>query len=127
MSGTTNPIDRRAHQRFTLMTMSTTVEARRLAGDVDRALLGHAYDISEAGVRIELDEALEPGESIAVHLTLPGATSSVAASANVVWVNDEIDDPGPRRMALRFTNFHSDQDHDGLLGYLNSVFVRRAA
>ncbi len=127
MSATTNPIDRRAHQRFTLMPMYTTVEAKRLAGDVDRALLGHAYDISETGVRIELDEALEPGESIAVHLTLPGATSSVAASANVVWVNDEIDDPGPRRMALRFTNFRSDRDHDCLLRYLDSALIRRAA
>ncbi len=127
MFATTNPIDRRAQQRFTLMPMYTTVEAKRLVGDVDRALLGHAYDISEAGVRIELDEALEPGESIAVHLTLPGATSSVAASANVVWVNDEIDDPGPRRMALRFTNFRSDKDHDCLLRYLDSALIRRAA
>ena len=127
MSATTKPIDRRAHQRFTLMPMYTTVEARRLAGDVDRVLLGHAYDISETGVRIELDEALEPGESIALHLTLPGATSSVAASANVVWVNDEIDDPGPRRMALRFTNFRSDKDHDCLLRYLGSGLIRRAA
>ncbi len=127
MSATTNPIDRRAQQRFTLMPMYTTVEAKRLVGDVDRALLGHAYDISETGVRIELDEALEPGESIAVHLTLPGATSSVAASANVVWVNDEIDDPGPRRMALRFTNFRSDKDHDCLLRYLDSALIRRAA
>ena len=127
MSATTNPIDRRAHQRYMLMPMYTTVEARRLAGDADRALLGHAYDISETGVRIELDEALEPGESIAVHLTLPGATSSVTASADVVWVNDEMDDPGPRRMALRFTNFRSDQDYDGLLGYLGSALRRRAA
>jgi len=127
MSGTTKPIDRRAHQRFTLMPMYTTVEARRLAADVDQALLGHAYDISETGVRIELDEALEPGESIAVHLTLPGATSSVTASADVVWVNDEIDDPGPRRMALRFTKFRSDQDHDCLLRYLDSGLIRRAA
>lgn len=127
MSSTTNQIDRRKDPRFTLMPMYTTVEARRLAGDVDTPLLGHAYDISETGVRIELDEALEPGESIDIQLTLPGATSSVAASADVVWVNDEMDDPGPRRMALRFTNFRSDQDHDGLLGYLSSALLRRAA
>ena len=127
MSAATKSIDRRTHQRFTLMPMYTTVEARRLVADVDQALLGHAYDISETGVRIELDEALEPGESIAVHLTLPGATSSVAASADVVWVNDEMDDPGPRRMALRFTKFRSDQDHDCLLRYLGGALVRRAA
>ncbi len=127
MSDTTNPTDRREHQRFTLMPMYTAVEAKRLAGDSDRALLGHAYDISETGVRIELDEALEPGETIALHLTLPGATSSVTASADVVWVNDEIDDPGPRRMALRFTDFHSDQDRDCLRRYLGGALIRRAA
>ncbi len=127
MSATTSPIDRRAYQRFTLMPMYTTVEATRPARYADRALMGHAYDISETGVRIELDEALEPGESIAIQLMLPGATSRVTASADVVWVNDEADDPGPRRMALRFTNFHSDQDHDGLLGYLGGALTRRAA
>ena len=74
-----------------------------------------------------MDEPLEPGESIAVDLTLPGATSTVSASADVVWVNDAVDDPGPRRMALRFTKFRSAEDHDCLRQYLGSGLVRRAA
>lgn len=127
MSAPSDSIDRRAHERFTLMPMYTSVQAKRLADDATEELPGHAYDISEAGVRIELDQALEPGESITIDLTLPGATSTIAASADVVWVNDAIDDPGPRRMALRFTNFRSTEDHDRLRRYLGSGVVRRAA
>lgn len=127
MSAPSDSIDRRACERFTLMPMYTSVQAKRLADDATEELAGHAYDISEAGVRIELDQALEPGESITIDLTLPGATSTIAASADVVWVNDAIDDPGPRRMALRFTNFRSDEDHDRLRRYLGSGVVRRAA
>ena len=127
MSAPSDSIDRRACERFTLMPMYTSVQAKRLADDATEELPGHAYDISEAGVRIELDQALEPGESITIDLTLPGATSTIAASADVVWVNDAIDDPGPRRMALRFTNFRSDEDHDRLRRYLGSGVMRRAA
>ncbi len=127
MSTPSDSIDRRACERFTLMPMYTSVAAKRLADDAAEELAGHAYDISEAGVRIELDQALEPGESITVDLTLPGAASTVAASADVVWVNDAMDDPGPRRMALRFTNFRSAEDHDCLRRYLGSGLVRRAA
>ncbi len=127
MSAPSDSIDRRAYERFTLMPMYTSVEAKRLSDGVAEEIAGHAYDISEAGARIELDQALEPGESIAVDLTLPGASSTVSASADVVWVNDVTDDPGPRRMALRFTNFRSDEDHDRLRRYLGSGLVRRAA
>lgn len=109
------------------MPMYTSVAAKRSADDTAEEIAGHAYDISEGGARIELDRALEPGESIAIDFTLPGATSTVAASADVVWVNDEIDDPGPRRMALRFTSFRSSEDHDRLRRYLGSGVVRRAA
>ncbi len=109
------------------MPMYTSVQAKRLADDATEEIAGHAYDISERGARIELDQALEPGDSIAVDLTLPGATSTVSVSADVVWVNDAMDDPGPRRMALRFTNFRSDEDQDCLRRYLGSGLVRRAA
>ncbi len=127
MSEASSSIDRRAHERFTLMPMYTSVAATRLADDAAEEIAGHAYDISEGGARIELDQALEPGEAIAIDITLPGATSTVAASADVVWVNDAIDDPGPRRMALRFSNFRSHEDRDRLRRYLGSGVGRRAA
>ncbi len=127
MSAPSDSIDRRACERFTLMPMYTSVAATRLADDAAAEIAGHAYDISEGGARIELDQALEPGEAIAIDITLPGATSTVAASADVVWVNDAIDDPGPRRMALRFSNFRSHEDRDRLRRYLGSGVGRRAA
>ena len=120
-------IDQRQYQRFTLAPMYSSVIARRVGSEDVKDLHGHAYDVSEAGVRFELDEAIDPGESIAVDITLPGTQSAVGATGDVVWVNDETDDPGPRRLAIHFTEFHSDEDRFRLLNYLSSAQVRRAA
>ena len=62
-----------------------------------------------------------------LHLDLPGATAAVNASASVVWVHDELDDPGPRRMALQFTGFREDADRDRLGDYIDREAGRRAA
>jgi hypothetical protein len=109
--------------------MYTTVTARR--GGASPAggagLHGHIYDISERGVRIELDEPLEPGENVALRLCLPGARSELEVRGSVVWVNDVEDDPGPRRMALRFIGFPTRSDHERLVSYLTSANIRRAA
>ena len=120
-------IDKRQYQRFTLAPMYSSVTARRVGSEDVKELHGHAYDVSEACVRIELDEVIDPGESITVDLTLPGMQSSVSATGDVVWVNDEADDPGPRRLAIQFTGFDSDEDRFRLLNYLGSAQVRRAA
>ena len=120
-------VDKREYVRFTLSPMYSSVTARRVGSEEVKELHGHAYDISEAGVRFELDEAIDPGESIAVDLTLPGTQTAVGATGDVVWVNDEIDDPGPRRLAIQFTEFRSEEDRFRLLNYLGSAQVRRAA
>ena len=101
---------RRGHERIRVQPMYTAVTACRSSQDNDLRLEGHIYDISKGGIRIELDEALDPGEVVALHVELPGATSIVEASASVVWVHDEHDDPGPRRMALQFTGFPKNAD-----------------
>ena len=108
--------------------MYTAVTAcRKSAGAGEEPKLhGHVYDLSRSGVRIELDVPLDPGESVALLLDLPGAGAEVEASASVVWVNDALDDPGPRRMALWFTEFARDADRDRLTQYLGTV-TRRAA
>jgi c-di-GMP-binding flagellar brake protein YcgR len=100
--------------------MYTAVTARRGQAAIS-SLHGHVYDISATGVRIELDEALHPGECVVLNLDLPGAQMSVNASASVVWVNDPQDDPGPRRMALRFTSFSAQADRDRLISYLGTA------
>ena len=90
-------------------------------------LHGHAYGLAEAGVRIELDEPLALGQSVSLHLGLPYSNARVHARADVVWINGVDDDPGPRRMALRFTGFLSDSDHDRLVAYLGNGQLQRAA
>lgn len=130
----TNTLNRREHERFRLPAMYTSVIAHRaeagasnptLASEDD--LCGHAYDISEGGVRIELDDALPVGDSVQLNLDLPGIEHSVRSKAEVIWLNDEQDDPGPRRMALRFTEFDSPADWLRLVSYLGRGLQRVAA
>lgn len=118
---------RRDHERIRVQPMYTAVTASTSGREVVLRLEGHVYDISKGGIRIELDEALDPGETVALHLDLPGAPSTVEASANVVWVHDEDDDPGPRRMALQFTDFRNSADRDRLGDYIDREGGRRAA
>ena len=111
---------RRESPRFRLPAAYTAVTAHRGQAALSQ-LHGHVYDISASGVRIELDEALQPGECVVLDLELPGSRASVNASASVVWVNDPHDDPGPRRMALRFTSFSDRADRDRLFEYLGTT------
>jgi c-di-GMP-binding flagellar brake protein YcgR len=122
-SGTGRAVCRRGHERLRLAPMYSAVSASR-----DRAttLHGHVYDISAGGVRIELDEPLDPGESVALSLDLPGTTQLVEADASVVWCHDEQDDPGPRRMALRFIEFPKEGHRQRLAEFLLRE-LRRAA
>ena len=118
---------RRDHMRIRVQPMYTAVTACLSDRDEPLRLDGHVYDISKGGVRIELDQALDPGETVALHLDLPGATSVVEVSASVVWVHDEDDDPGPRRMALKFNGFPDNADRDRLGDYIDREGGRRAA
>ncbi len=126
--------DRREHPRYLLPSMYTAIAVRRSEPDVlvpgDEAFQwhGHAYDVSEGGMRFEIDEPIEPGTRIAVRLELPGATSlrvaerrPVFALANVVWIEEEdLDQPGPVRMACVFRQFVQPGDRERLLGRLRS-------
>ena len=119
--------ERRQHQRFKLPALYTNVMIEPRLDSTSPQLCGHAYDISQSGVRIELDEPLEIGQSVQIHLELPGGNKDVHAAASVVWVNEAEDDPGPRRMALRFAQFQTPADKVHLLGYLEAGLHRRAA
>jgi hypothetical protein len=119
--------NRRAHERRALPPAYTSVEARRVTCPRARPLLGHAYDVSEGGVRIELDEPLPQGEPMSLRLNLPGETLPVAAVGDVVWLNDEVDDPGPRRMALKFKAFGTASDRERLLRFIGHGGMRVAA
>ncbi len=104
--------DRRRHPRFVLPSMYTEVEARSL--DTEKfEWKGHAYDVSQGGMRFELDTPIEPGTRIALRLQLPGAQHlkitdrrPVYVFANVVWIEeDDIEQGGPIRMACVFSQF----------------------
>jgi hypothetical protein len=124
---TANTFDVREYERFQLEPMYTGVTVQRVEGMALRAIEGHAYDVSEAGIRIELDEPLEVNERVAVTISLAGSAACIAASARVVWVHDAEDDPAARRMALEFTQFRSPDDHARLLGHLGTRLHRRCA
>lgn len=121
----TAPNDRRAHPRYRVAPMYTVVAARRRGHGGD--LLGHLYDISQGGARIELDEEVAAGETLAVQLELPGEASAVRAQGQVVWVADREDDPGPRRLALRFIGFETPDHEQRLVGFLREGGLRTAA
>jgi len=128
----TAPVDRRRFERFTLQPMLTTVIVRRVREGRMQELRGHAYDISEGGLRIELDERLDVGEPVNVEVSLPGANPfdncrTILAACEVVWVNDELDDPAAPRMALRIVHFHGDGSRERLLRYFGTRALPRAA
>ena len=119
--------NRRRFERFVLPVGYTTVTVQRNDADDTRLLTGHAYDISEAGLRFELDEPLELGERVAASIMLPCEREAVLVSATVVWLNDTLDDPGPRRMALHIDEFASMADRNRLVTYLSRGQLARAA
>lgn len=113
--------DRRRHQRYVLPSMYTGVEVRPMDSE-SFEWKGHAYDISEGGMRFELDRPIEPGTRIAVRIQLPGAEflrlterRPVYAFANVVWIEeDDLDQGGPVRMACVFSRFVVPGDRERL-------------
>lgn len=104
--------ERRLHPRYILPSMYTLVEVRPLDSD-EFKWKGHAYDMSEGGMRFELDTPIEPGTRIAVRVQLPGAEHlpitarrPVYVFANVVWIEeDDLRECGPVRMACVFSRF----------------------
>ncbi len=118
---------RREFERIKVQPMYTAVIASTDSQDCPLRLHGHVYDISASGVRIELDDALDPGEIVALHLELPGIHAAIEAQASVVWVHDDQDDPGPRRMALKFTEFLNRADRNRLVDYIDRERGLRAA
>ena len=124
--------NRRRYERFALSPMYTPVSVRLLDSETFD-LEGHAYDISEGGIRFELDRPIAPGTHIAMQIALPaglgsaqsGPGRSVFVLGNVVWIDDE--EPGPVRMALAITRFARAGDRERLIERLASGRYARAA
>jgi hypothetical protein len=137
------PLNRRRHERFAAVPMYTGVVAERPEAPGE-PLDGHVYDISEGGVRFELDRAIAPGSAVTLRIDLPrwmpaaigdadgqaGAAvlvepKPVEVLASVIWIDDD-GVPGPVRMAATFTAFLDAGDRERLLGTLAAGALRRA-
>ncbi len=124
--------ERRRYPRFTLEPMYTPIAVRTLDSEVFD-IEGHAYDISEGGMRFELDRPLSPGTQVAMQVTLPsmqeteiGPGRSILVFANIIWLEDE-EDPAPYRMAAVFTHFARAGDRERLLRQFATGRYRAAA
>ena len=128
-TATAPAIDRRQFDRFALQPMYTRVVVQRVAGGRMEEYEGYAYDISEGGMRIELDERLERGERVNVTLELPGGCEPlpIRSACRVAWVNDEMDDPAMPRMALRVIKYFDQESRGRLIRLLGSGCVHRVA
>ncbi len=129
-----NSIDRRIHERFTVSPMYTAVRVR-LESEAEYTRDGHAYDISEGGLRFELDHPVELGTPVIMELELPraglwastddGPGRTIELKANVVWCDTE--EPGPARMAAAVSEFITEGDKPRLMRLLTSGQFLRAA
>ena len=97
--------NRRSAERFMLQTavVRVVVDAHGNTPESKGLFEGHAYDISDSGIRLELDSALPVGTPVGVELHMPGLGSAIQLVGRVARVFDEIDDPGPRRMGVNLT------------------------
>lgn len=122
----TTPQNRRAHSRYKLPVGYVPVEVR-IPGRRGR-LEGHAYDISQGGLRFEIDEPLPPGTRVTIELKLPKSRRGdrIRAIADVVWVGD-VEDPAPYKMAARFAEFINERDASTLAANLDAGRFSHAA
>lgn len=121
-------VNRRRFERFSLRPMYTAVSVRRHADAASSRLDGHAYDIGEGGVNIEVDEPLVAGEPVEIEIDLPGCSRRIAAHGRIVRCEDDPHDVlGPCRLAVKFEGFESDLDLPALRRYLGEGWLMRAA
>lgn len=99
---TSTTVNRRTAERFRLgaALVAVVVGAHGRTAESKGFFEGHAYDISQDGLRIELDSELPVGTPVDIEIHMPGM-SALRLVGEVVRVFDEIDDPGPRRMGVR--------------------------
>ncbi|MGI9013852.1 MAG: PilZ domain-containing protein [Phycisphaerales bacterium] len=123
-------LNRRQFERFSVAPMYTEVKVQRIDDGRMSELSGYAYDLSEGGLRIELEDRLDIGEHVNVSLRLPGEAENdpqIHLACEMVWINDEDDDPVMPRMALRVLRYLSDDSRRRLIGYLSRGAAGRAA
>ena len=110
--------NRRSFERFDLAAGYTSVTA----SDGQRMWGGHAYDVSEGGALIELDESLPVDSHVELALHLPGERRAVEVAARVVRVRDADDEFASSQVAVAFDRFETAFDRQRLCRYLGGSF-----
>ncbi len=112
-------VEAREHDRASVPAMYTLIRVRA-KGEKNYQHTGYIYDISPNGIRFELDDPIAPGSDIEIRAMLPGHdTITFRATGQVVRIHDDLDEPGPLRMAMHIDRFHSEIDCQKLNDYLN--------
>lgn len=128
-------VERRQHERFVVAPMYSRIAVRFLEED-EFNYEGHCFDLSEGGIRFDLDRPIAPGTQVALRIDLPvtesglpetpGYGRSIYAVANIIWL-DEAEMPGGVRMAAAFTRFGHAGDRARLMSQFSSGRLSRAA
>ncbi|MBI1335428.1 MAG: hypothetical protein GC164_00525 [Phycisphaera sp.] len=121
-----NVAESRVCPRLRLPAMYTLVRLR-MVGDKRYRWTGYAYDISRSGMRFELDDALKPGSQVEGRVMLPGYPNvTVAVKGSIVRMHDDVNEPGPVRMGMVFTEYATVEDSTRLEDYLKRCGLRAA-
>lgn len=116
----------RQSPRLRLPAMYTLLRLRK-KGQTRYSQTGYIYDISQTGMRFELDDPIEPGTELEFRALLPGShTTTFCAKGRLVRMHDDLHEVGPVRMAMHFDRFKSTIDQQKLAEYLDRCAPRIA-
>jgi hypothetical protein len=119
--------DLRRYPRISLPAMYTLVRVRP-AGSARYCWTGYVYDISQSGMRFELDDQIPNGTYVEVRVMLPGREQTTfTASGQVVRNHEDDDSLGPVRMGMTFDHFPFLGDEGKLESYITEAMARTAA
>jgi len=120
MSQETPAPNARRSPRLKLPPMYTLVRVKPEGAERFR-WTGYIYDISETGMRFEVDAPVEPGTRLEVRAMLPGIFhTTFNAAGTVVRIHDDDENAGPCRMGMIFDRFEADEDRLRLQDYLEA-------
>lgn len=119
--------DSRQSPRYPMPAMYTLLRVRP-RGDERFCWTGYIYDISNTGMRFELDGAIEAGTEVEVRAMLPGSPHLTFNATGHVVRRHEADDEnnGPVRMGLAFDRFTQASDRQKLEDYLGQRQAKAA-
>mgnify|MGYP006285256991 CR=1 FL=1 len=119
--------ERRRQARIRVSPMHTSVTVRDHASSLVVLAVGHLYDLSPIGARVELDRALDVGRTVQVDLELDDAFTSVSTPARVIRVHDEDDPDFPHRYGLALDATPGSAAWNDLCAYMRHAPLRMRA